>query len=92
MNPIAIELRSARGALIFRRTQVLRALQGLDHDLKVGFATGPPDAFRPERDVNIVHEVGKAVAAYRHDLSQLAIDQVQLSPIQPEAAAILAML
>ena len=57
-------------------------------NLKICFATRFLYAFKPVRNVNIVDEVSKPVAAYRHDPGQFLIDQIQLAAIEPETATV----
>ena len=39
-------------------------------------------------DVHVVDEISETVTTYRHDLAELAINEIQFSTVQPKAAAV----
>src|SRR5438132_12431563 len=41
---------------------------------------------------NIIQKLRKSFAAYGHNLSKLAINQIQFAPIEPKTAAVFAMI
>src|SRR5262249_5939866 len=56
--------------------------------LEVSLTARPLDAFEPKRDVYVVDEIREAVTTYRHDLGELAINEIQFSTVEPKAATV----
>jgi hypothetical protein len=45
-------------------------------------------ALKPVRHMNLINKIGKSMATYRHDPRQLPVNQIKLTSIEPESAAV----
>ena|SRR2546423_13673844 len=83
-----IELGAAPGTIFIRRSEMFCSAYRFHFNFKISFATWP----KPVRHMNVVNEIRKSMTAYGHDFHQLFIDQVQLTAVEPESAAIPAVI